>query len=409
MKKRMYLVGVIAWGLLCLASCSDDDDDGPDLTKSITVYGSSYDLATGICWQGNPYVVRSTVPFIFEDVYSDDSGNEVIDEVVGFAEGPDTQEFGNFQFSLYERGMMFNEDLSRISGKGVCLCFHMVSAETDCLVPGTYSYAETRAANTFVAYLSSEYDPENLGIPAIISEGEVTVKEGGDEYDVEFRCKTSSGGEISGNYRGTILQVKVNQQAAAAYEDVVLNGLMRYVHAKTEMMGMLMGENDLPDTEFDAAFFSTSIGDSRVANVSGKESVDIALIWNRDDHYFQFESPIRMRAMLGHDDNYNHPCHTIYMWAPDSFTEDDFDQLDVTGFDFDVVEERVTLGTEPFEGGFVFFKTGNGIKGVIHLKDFTPMTKRVSSQLFFTVTSEIAPALIMDVKSEVSFQNPIMR
>ena len=408
MKKRMYLVGAIVWGLLCLASCSADDD-GPDLAKRITVYGSSFDLSTGICWQGNPYVVRSRVPFIFEDVYTNAAGDEVRDEVEGFSEGADTEVFGNFQFSLYERGMVFNEKLSRISGKGVCLCFHMVSAETDRLVPGKYTYAEARAANTFVAYLSSEYDPENLGTPAVISEGEVIVKEDGDEYDVEFRCKTSSGGEVSGNYRGRILQVKVNQQAAAAYEDVTLNGLMRFVHSKMEFFGDLISEDDYLDTDYDAAFFSTSIGDTRLASVPGKESVDIALIWNRDDHYFQFESPIRMRAMLGHNDTYNHPCHTIYAWAPGSFTQDDFDKLEVTGFDFDVVEEKVTLGTEPFEGGFVFFKTGNGIKGVIHLKDFSPMTSRVTTQIVFTVTSEIAPALIMDVKSEVSFQNPIMR
>lgn len=400
-------MGAIALGLLCLCSCSDDDD-GLDMSKSITVYGRQYELANVIAWQSNPYVMRSTIPYIFEDTYENEAGEMVTDEVEGFTEGPDTKEFGNFMLSLYEQGMEFNESLSGITGKGVTLCCHLVSAEKDRLVPGKYVYSADRAKNTFIAYFSSEYNPEKSVTPAEICEGEINVEESGDGYTVTFNCKNRSGGEISGTYQGMIRQVKVNQQAAASYGDMKISGLMRYVH--TSFSGIIGSwESDILDIRNGSAFFSTSVGDSRVAAVSGKESVDIALIWDRDDNYFRFESPIRMRTMLGHDNTYNFPCHTIYMRAPDSFTDEDFNQLDEVGFDFEVEEETIIFGTQPFKGGYVFFKTGNGIKGVIGVRDFTPMGSKTSSSLFGTEISEVNPQLVVDVKCESSFNNPIMR
>ncbi len=411
MKKRMYLMGAIALGLLCLGSCSDDDD-GLDLNKSITAYGEPYELTEVIAWESNPYVVRTTVPYIFEDIYEKE-GNEVTDEVEGFAPGTGTKEYGNFMLSFYERGMEYNEDLTRITGKGVCLSCHLVSPEKDRLVPGKYVFNTERAANTFTAYFSSEYDPEGYVTPAIITEGEVNIEENGGKYKVEFRCGNAYGGKMSGTYEGVIRQVKVNQQLTAIYNDLMLSGLMRYVYVNYESMFFPEMTKDYEDFDIwykNSAFFSSATGDCRSADASGRESVDVALIWDRDNNYFRFESPIRMRAMLGHDDTYNYPCHTIYAWAPASFTDEDFDNLDITGFTFDLENEsEVILGIDPFKGGFVFFKTGEGKKGVIRVKDFTPMGSQTESSFFGSTTAEVGPKLMIDVKSEASFPNPIMR
>ena len=407
MKKRMYLMGAIVLGLSCLGSCSDDDD-GLDWNRSITVYGEQYELTEVIAWESNPYVERTTVPYVFKDTYEKD-GSEVTDEVVGFAPGPDVKEYGNFMLSLYERGMKYNEELSRISGKGICLSCHLVSPEKDRLVPGKYVFNTERGANTFTAYFSSEYDPEGYITPAIISEGEVNIEENGDEYKVEFQCGNAYGGKVAGTYEGVIRQVKVDQQLTAIYNDLMLSGAMKFVNVKLEFFGTV-SESQNFDQFYSNAFFSSATGDCRKANASGKESVDVALIWDRDNNYFRFESPIRMRAMLGHDDEYNFPCHTIYAWAPVSFTDEDFENLDKTGFTFDLEgESEVILGTEPFKGGFVFFKTGQGKKGVIQVKDFTPMGSQSESSFFGSSTIEVAPKLMIDVKSEASFPNPIMR
>lgn len=407
MKKRMYLMGAIALGLSCLGSCSDDDD-GLDLNKSVTVYGEQYELGEVIAWESNPYVLRTTVPYIFEDTYTNGGGETVTDEVVGFIEGEGSNEYGNFMLSFYERGMEYNEQLARITGKGICLSCHLVSPEKDRLVPGKYVFNTECTANTFVAYFSSEYDPEGYVTPSIISEGDVTVEENGENCRIKFRCKNDYGSEVSGIYEGVLRQVRINQQVSASYNDIMLSGLMRYVHVKNSSLFWGDTESDALDT-YGNAFFSSATGDCRTA-AGNKENVDVALIWDRDNNYFRFESPIRMRAMLGHSDNYNFPCHTIYAWAPDSFTGEDFENLDKTGFTFDLENgSEVIFRTEPFKEGYVFFKTGKGTKGVIHVKDFTLMGSQTSNSIFGSSTWETAPKLVMDVKSEASFPNPIMR
>ena len=389
-------------GLLPLSSCSDDDDGGE---TNITVYGQPYELTSGVFYENSPYVERTTVPYVFEDVYQNEGGETITDRVEGFTVGSDMKEFGNFMFSLYETGMVFNEELAQITGKGICLCFHLVSAETDRLVPGKYVYSAARDANTFIAYFSSEYNPGKSVTPAVISEGEVNIEEDGNTYHVVFNCKTTSGGEIVGTYDGMIRQVKINSQQAANYEGVTLGGAMKFSHYSWPLFGI---DKDQVDN-FTPAFFSTIYGDTRNASATGKESVDIALTWDRDNDVFRFESPIRVRSLLWHDATYNHPCHTIYMPAPDSFTDEDFENLDSVGFDFEVEDEPVTFKGEPFTKGFVFFLTGNGLKGVIRVNSCTPMIVVQESSIFGIISYEEGAKLLIDIKSEASFQNPAMR
>lgn len=405
--KKMYLTGIIVSGLLCMSSCSKNEDDK---AANITVYGQPYELASGIFYESTSYNERTTIPYIFEDKYVDESGKPVTDRVEGFAMGQDTKVFGNFMFSLYEKGMVFNEVLGQITGRGVCLCFHLASAEKDRLVPGKYVYNAEREKNTFVAYFSSDYNPEKSVKPAIISEGEVNIEQSGDMYHVQFDCKTSFGGVITGTYDGAIRQVKVSSQQSANWEGVVLGGAMSYSHVAQYMMGMLQAEQDTPDV-YTSAFFSTAFGSVSTAEADGKKNVDIALIWDRDKNVFRFESPIRMRSLLWHMNDYDHPCHTIYMPAPDTFTDKDFENLDTVGFDFEVEDKPIVIGVNPFKKSYVFFQTGYGVKGVLRLNNYFPM-ETVKMDIvpgMMYMTYEVGAKLLIDVKSEASFHNPVMR
>lgn len=393
--------------LLCFWSCSESDD-GIDPSATLQIYGRQYNLASGVLWKNNPKMVTVSEPYVYKDTYIK-SGQEVTDEITGFTAGSERQEIGDFMLSLYEDGLIFNQELKETKGRAACICFHFISPETDRLAAGKYIYGRENKNFTFIAYTSSDYDTQATVVSAEIKEGEVLVEEKDGIYRVVFNCKTSFGGEVSGEYNGILQECRVTRQATAAFENISLAGLLDTVVTKIiPLYGATKITTDV-DKKNGAAFFSLQTGLSKFASDPGKEVVDIALVWDKMAQVFYFESPIRMRSLLGHQDEFNFPCHTIYMKAPDGFTDADFEALDETGILFDIQEERVEIGTSAFEPGYVFFETGNCTQGVMRVKRFTPLGEKEKVGIVSITYTPINPTLVIDIKCPAGFVNPTIR
>ena len=97
--------------------CSDSDGDALSPERVIRLYGRSYNLQSGVIWLSNPNMVVSSEPYVYEDVYVNDEGEQVTDRVEGVCPGDDQTETGNFMLSLYEEGLTYNEKLEKAQGK----------------------------------------------------------------------------------------------------------------------------------------------------------------------------------------------------------------------------------------------------------------------------------------------------
>lgn len=302
---------------------------------------------------------------------------------------------------------------------------------------------------TFIGYCSSDYNTQNKeNIPATLSEGEVTVEKNGDNYRVVFQCKTTFGGDIAGEYNGTLQQHRVSQVSSTEYNNVSLSGLMDEVEIVmwytgdvirsildqiglegfplkdgAEMIGLIVDGEKFIDpessgTDFDTEYngmslFSLSTGLSQIANNArkNKELIDLALTWNKEQEAFYFESPIRVRSMLDHNSKYDFPCHTIYMNAPESFTEADFENLSADDFSFQITEEKVKVAIADFKPAYVFFQTGKGVLGVIKVKSYIPQDMKTEYDVYSSgyIDSPLNPSLQLEIKCPAVVANPQIR
>lgn len=398
--------------------------------RTIRLYGRSYHLQSGVIWRSNPNTVVSSVPYVYEDVY-EKGGEQVTDRVEGFRAGDDRTETGNFMLSLYEEGLYYHEGLEKAQGEAACICFHLASPETERLVPGKYVFGTEKLPGTFMGYCSSDYntsDREN--VPAVLKDGEVVIEQQGEEWHVTFLCETTFGGEVAGEYRGKLDACRVSQVSSTEYKNVALAGLLEEVEVTAwynEMLLRAIFDEALADTDFGGvegfmemlgltsfddfavamglevddgryfdvgnaegdydleyngtSLFSLTTGMSQLVRdaVKNAESVDLALLWDRTKEAFRFESPIRIRSRVGHRDKYNFPCHTIYMKAPDDFSDADFEHLSAETCSFDMKEETVEIPTQHFQPCYVFFQTGKGVQGVIKVISWVPEGVQVRS------------------------------
>ncbi len=451
MKKNVCLIGIMLWTLSCFWACSDKDD-GISPRGMLQIYGRSYDLTSGVIWQNNPNIVTSTVPYVWEDKYVDDGGNEVSDRIEGFETGDERVETGNFLLSLYEEGLVFNEVLETAKGKAACICFHLASPDINRLVPGKYVFDESKKAHTFFGYCSSEYNTQESVRPAAFAAGEVMVEEVGEDYRIVFRCETSVGGEISGEYFGKLDFCRVSQVNSMEYKDISLAGLMEKVKITSwysdvfikmvygslmetmgitsvddfaEMMGLEADngryfdvENSVEDYDLGyngISLFSLTTGLGQLVSDASKkpELIDLALLWDKTKSTFCFESPIRVRRWVGHDDKYNFPCHTIYMNAPADFSDADFENLNAETFSFTITEEKVEIPIQDFQPSYVFFQTGKGVQGVIKIISWVPENVQVRVDAFMGgMIGDRIPinsALLMEIKCPAVVANPQIR
>lgn len=408
------MTSIVSMGLF-LGSCSEDKK-GPEIIPStINMYGKDYNLQSGVIWKNNRNVVISREDYTYEETYINEDGQEVTDQIKGFAAGKDVKVTGNFMLSLYGTGLTFNSGQGKMEGQGACVCFHLNSLDIDKIVPGKYVYRKEKQSNTFIGYSSVSWGLQNQGTPLEITGGEVTVEQKENTYTVKFDCKTANGNSVKGQYEGVLQVQRVEQAAYGMYEDVTIAGLLDTVFVNMTLGGEpVIVDEPAPDFDNGAAFYSTTTNTSRLAKDPDKEKIDITLLWDQNTESFMFESPIRTYDYLWHDKDYTFPCHTTYMRAPESFKDEDFAKLEETGFSYDIKDEKIIIPTKEFQTGYVFFQTGNGIQGVIHIKKFTSLG---------TIETDVIPdlpgmqviitpknaTLTMDIKCPVSFVNPPIR
>lgn len=423
MVKSIRCLAILLGLLPFFYACSDDDGDNFS-GSNIQMYGNKFNIGSGVIWKSSPHVLVSTVPYVYKDTYTNDNGEEVTDEVQGFTASDDRKEVGNFTLSLYENGLTLNRELAAVQGKGACICFQLNSSDAEQLTEGKYVYGNLNEPGTFTAYASSEYDTQKAVKPAAIDTGTVEIHKEGDNYHVSFNVKTTFGGIINGSYTGPLQNMDVPQVSSAEYTNISLAGLLKETYLE---MLLNLGTGDLisygkefgfdigdPDQGTGYSFFSLTSGFTQYASSrSNKELVDIALYWDEENHLFRFESPIVMRSFLGHDDAYNFPCHTRYMKAPSTFTDEKFNNLTAEDFSFNITDEKVTIPVttpEAFQPSYVFFETGRGVQGVIKIKQYTAGYERTLDTGGVVVYKyPMEPTLLLDIKCPAVVSNPQIR
>lgn len=161
------------------------------------------------------------------------------------------------------------------------------------------------------------------------------------------------------------------------------------------------------------SLFSLSTGLSQIANDArkNKEQIDLALTWNKEQEAFYFESPIRIRSMLDHKSKYDFPCHTVYMNAPEGFSDTDFENLSADDFSFQITEEKVKISTADFKPAYVFFQTGKGVLGVIKVKSYVPQDMKTEYDIYTGgyIDSPLNPSIQLEIKCPAVVANPQIR
>lgn len=419
MPKLNCFLAVLASALL-FSACSDNDDASVGSSR-IVLYDNQFNVGSGVIWQGNPYSIVSTVPYVWKDTYVNDKGETVTDNVEGFTVSDNATQLGNYTISLYENGLTYNPELASAKGKGAVVSIQLCSSDLDGVKDGTYKYSETTAPQTFRAYCSSEYQSQKTIKPAAITEGEVNVVKTGSDYHVELNGKTSFGGTVTAKYDGPLEVCKVPQQTSLEYTDVSLAGMMDKMDIEVYYGDVLLGTStelddgnpEYPDFGTGLCFFSLTSGMTQNASAKRKDMADIALYWDEAGKCFRFQSPITMRAHLAHKADYLFPCHTKYMKAPASFTDADFENLDATTFNVDIKDGNVEIPVttaDDFKTSYVFFETGHGVKGVMRLKQYTPQgTGSYDYYGVMTYNYQTGPKLLMDIKCPAIVSNPRIR
>lgn len=414
--RKLGQLFIALMALLALHACSGSDE--VESTSNIYLYGNTFDIGSGVIWQGNPYKISSTMPCTWIDTYTNSQGTAVSDEVEGFTASDEVIEAGNFTISLYERGLTYNPELASAKGKGAAVSIQLSSADKNAVATGKYTYGVENKPGTFIAYCSSEYQSQKTIKSAPITEGEVNVEKVGDNYHVTLTGKTSFDGDVSVTYEGPLETCSIPQPTALEYTDVSLSALFKQTWLEMVLYGSVhVGRSISFDTGDDdmgtgKAFLSLTSGTTQYADSKSKDLVDIALYYDEEGKCLRFESPLKMRQYLGHNDKYNFPCHTIYMKAPASFTDEDYENLNAQEIPYEIQEETVTVPAdeEAFEQCYVFFKTGRGTTGVMRIKQFTPSYE--NTLVMSDVVSYLYPqnpALLIDVKCPSVSSNPQIR
>ena len=414
--------------LISFSSCSNEtvDDFGTTSSPSyIEAYGLKRPVVSAVAWKSTPYQVTSREEYIFTDEYQNSEGVLQKDMVVGYVTGTDSYDAGNFQLSVYGEGLFFNENLKEIYGKGPAISFHIVSPNTEKIEAGVYKYQKSpKEKFTFTAYYSTEYTLNIFNNYIMeITEGEINVAVSGDEYTLSFDCKSASGSKVSGVYKGAIHVEDLGKIPFASHTDIQLGGLMignthRSLRSLSRPANWATATLTLAyDVSQNMGVLSSTSGISMTPTQSARSSeTDIALIYNRDNpnqEYVYFESPIKIRSYLGHNSTYNHPCHTTYMRAPSSFSHADFENFQLSDFPERIEPEDIRFYISDFKPAYVFFHTGNNVKGILHVKSYTEFTYvyETPSPLGNPphYQNERSPSLFMDIKCPASYNNSKIR
>lgn len=423
MKNKILLFLVMFTAIALLPSCEDEVNLETNVVKSpynLSIYGTKFALLSGVIWQSNDNVVIPQVEYIWEDSYIDNDGVPKKDKVVGFFRSEDQIRTGNFMIALYGDGLAYSPSILATKGKGAAICLHLASSDMKQLKPGKYTFNTDKSANTFLGYFSTRYDMSgNAGRSSTLTSGEVNLEKlANGKFKLSFHGKNAADAELSCNYEGHLYECVVPQLKMIFMKNINLPGLHPRMETRTWYEPNYHG-SDKPDTfthgidTVSKAFIPIEEGVNVGSKTTFKAKAEIALVYNEAAKTLEFRSPIKMRALLDHLSTYNFSCHTIFMRAPTSFTDADFDNLEETGVTTKIVDQVVTFSTENFQPGYVFFEAGSGAKGAIKVKSLTDgyvlETDRSNGQGYTIEFNQISPQLVCDIKSPTNFGNPKLR
>lgn len=396
---KCYSYYAIMMTALIFYGCSKEDI-GSTFSNSINVYGLDYTIGNSILWENNPKMVFEQVPYSF--TYTDDIGEVTID---GYACETEITVLGNYILSLYENSLNYIEDLGEMNGEGVATSIHFTTSDAAGVADGTYAFSDSNTSDTFCAYHSSYYSTSEDRNIATITDGSVEIKSSGDTRTVDYNLITSNGGVVSGTYEGEIIETKVESQAEASAEDILIMGYQIDYYREQEFFGMIStyGPEDMNST----AFYSTTTGSVTTAKDGSYDKVDIALLWNQDDNTVSFASPIEICQYT--ERLYIFLNHTEYAAAPADFTDEDYYSVSID--DIPAYFENpvnAVFSVENFEPGYVFFKSGQGLMGVIKVKEVTP-GEYVETTGIIVHRYTLGPQLLIDVRSPGNFTSPLIK
>lgn len=418
MRKNYRTFIMLLLAAIGLFSCSEEDNKSTAAGWA-SFYGEKYPLGVGAIYHDNNHSVIAVTDYTFEDRYQGEEGEQV-DKVEGFSADVKDGQTGNFLIGLYEQGFIVSDLTQDARGKGACVCLRIASPETDKIVPGKYTCSPNRSEFTFQGNSSVNYDQTGKYEPNTFAEGEVVISREGEIYTIEFNGKTlHGGGPIEGKYTGELKNFDIRKEVDAVhfYQDIKLEGLFEKIDY-TDLDGVFHSE---PDYLRASSFFRSNTQEVYSANVyknfpvSYKREIDIALAYDQNNKAVYFESPIKMRALLWHNTftsdegityNFDLPCHTKYMPAPQDFTNADFEALATQkDFAFKFTEAKTSIPVDAPTPCFVFVQTGKGLLGVIRIKEIIPE----STEMILGVTYPVNPAIVMDVKFPKSFSEQQIR
>lgn len=425
MKKKYYLLFLMISIVFCINSCKKQEGDIEKGQNGsyLRIYGKELPLMQAAGWKGLPYKVYNKEEYIFKDEYLVNN-LPVVDDVVGYRTTNESVTSGNFVLSFYGGNLNVDKQSYVLTGNGPAISFHLTSSNVDKISPGIYNFKpNAKEPFTFTAYYSSNfYHGLETNLHVEVESGTLTIKElDATTYSIEFTGLSSNNTDMVLNYKGSLDMYNLEKREFSTNEGIQLFGLAK----EKFKTWMHTASNRLPPDDWSSVFnyedfdynmnksllFSPT-GGLRLPAMANKDQADIALIYSKSENKLFFESPIRVRSYLGHNNLYNHPVHTIYQRVPASFTSADFENFKESDFPAELVEEdiEVNVNTVEFRPFYFYFESGNGTRGVVHvtrIRDAVYEYSNVSNFIFYQ--KEVSPSLFLDIKCPSIFNNPKIR
>lgn len=377
---RKSILSVCCMLLLLFFSCNDQSDGKTEALEgnAFRMYGMNYTLASGILWHEIP--LNIVYPTVQEYKFVNEEGEEMV-LTAPSADVSDTVT-GKFIVSLYGGGISYDAETRRATGKSNVVTFH-ISMEKDELRLGKYAFDEANKANTFNGYSSIEYDfSQGTGSVNPLGEGILEIRQEGEQYSINFDCKSTAGQTIRGSYTGPLRLVDNREVSLFEVRDVTLEGLSdscftyRYWKNPPDYLGY---GYDKDAKVYGVASNGFTLSPMELGyNISDKSIVDLAWL-----NYYPtkdrccFETPMKMGLYTIFNPSYHTKFVNDVASSGINFTAEDFDKL--TKADGHVFQKmKIESDNKDFPADIplprvVLFQNAKGIKGAIKIKEIQPI------------------------------------
>ncbi len=406
--KKIYIFYSVILLVFSIIGCTKEglnSDVGKpiDESKCVTVYGQDYPIGMAIAWENNARLIYKQSPHQFS--YTNSSGDNVT--LDGYKCETDIELLGNYMISLYEPSFSYIEDLNEVKGEGVVTTLNITTADPN-VIEGTYEFSGVTQKNTFFAFHSTNYSTLEDRNVATIVDGSLTIRKIGEEYLIEYDLKNEFGGTIKGRYEGNVKTTKVALQSENRTKGIRMNALQEECDWVQYMFGMIYDlYSGLSDTR-SAAYFSTSMGAATLSDTGTPEKIDVCVLWNKEEDKLYFISPLESSQYLNEENSF--PNHTEYTMAPSDFTEEDYNNVEISEIAtyFSKSTIPAVFDIENFKPGYVFFKSGQGLMGVISVENVTPSSHHKDIIMANMMWNEgtNTPGLIISARSPGNFSSP---